>query len=260
MDNPNRFNISKHLPLISAILVFFGFLKLHIYYNLFGIQINNYLELGEILASFLDDIWTFLILIGIWIGIQVFVIRAMDRIPLDSETKEMIEHEGMVKQENAKFSDLLVIGVLELKKWIIPLITGVVVSIFYFLYYGMGYHSSILFGFMIFFSLSFIVSIIFFIVFPIHDQENDEPDSIGLFIFSMVMALVLVVNVSYSDYYEIQENPKEVILFMEDNSEFRTDQNKLFIGMSNKYFYFFEVKSGKNIIIPVDEVVRHEID
>lgn len=49
-------SILKYSPIITAILIFTGFLKLYIYYDFFNIDIINYLDFSEIITSFLDDI------------------------------------------------------------------------------------------------------------------------------------------------------------------------------------------------------------
>lgn len=46
----------KYSPLIGAFLVFLGLLKLDLYYRHFGINIVEYLDFGEIVTSFLDDL------------------------------------------------------------------------------------------------------------------------------------------------------------------------------------------------------------
>ena len=45
----------KLIPLFYASIVIIGFIKLYIYYRFFNINISEFLFIGEILVSFLDD-------------------------------------------------------------------------------------------------------------------------------------------------------------------------------------------------------------
>jgi len=48
--------ITAILPLIGALLIFNGFLKLYLYYNHWGIRISDYLDFSEIILSFMNDL------------------------------------------------------------------------------------------------------------------------------------------------------------------------------------------------------------
>jgi hypothetical protein len=57
--------IAKISTLMSAGLVFFGYLKLKFYYDEFDIAILNYLTFSEIITSFLDDLQLILIFVAL---------------------------------------------------------------------------------------------------------------------------------------------------------------------------------------------------
>lgn len=56
----NLKHIGVIIPVITGFLILCGYLKLHIFYSHFGIEIYNYLKIGEIVLLFLPDILKFL--------------------------------------------------------------------------------------------------------------------------------------------------------------------------------------------------------
>lgn len=60
--------LAVYASVITAFLIFMGVMKLHLYYGYFGIDIVDYLDFTEIIASFLDDIW----LIFIFLAVMIF--------------------------------------------------------------------------------------------------------------------------------------------------------------------------------------------
>lgn len=62
--------IIKYTPLLSAILIFLGYLNYYFYYSFFGIEIENYLTSGELLFSFLKLTIPFLY---IFFGVLVII-------------------------------------------------------------------------------------------------------------------------------------------------------------------------------------------
>lgn len=54
----------KLLPAATLFLVLAGILKLYIYYNEFGIKINDFIDPSEVIISFVDDAMTFFVLFG----------------------------------------------------------------------------------------------------------------------------------------------------------------------------------------------------
>jgi len=86
----------KYLPIISGILIYLGYLKLHFYYNYFGISIINYLSLTEIITSFLDDlniiiICTGLMILHMFLGSSIITriinLKRKNKISVDAMTR-----------------------------------------------------------------------------------------------------------------------------------------------------------------------------
>lgn len=70
----------KHLNLIkdnsvivSAMLIFFAFLKLNWYYNYFGINISDYLNISEVLVCLFRDIWIFIQVFAMIYGVSILI-------------------------------------------------------------------------------------------------------------------------------------------------------------------------------------------
>jgi len=94
-------NAIKLFPIITILLVFFGFLNLYFYYKPFGVNIYSYLNSSEIIFSFLPDIqttlaWIGLVTISFLILIPVFTLaRPLEITFSNKESKENEEEEGL---------------------------------------------------------------------------------------------------------------------------------------------------------------------
>ena len=60
--------LKENIPLLTILIIGLGYFRLKIYYNEFDIEIYNYIQLSEILTSFLDYLTAFTILLVILIG------------------------------------------------------------------------------------------------------------------------------------------------------------------------------------------------
>lgn len=98
--------IASNFHIVSAVIIFMGYLHIYYYYRIFDISIYNYLEFGEILLSFfplLSDITTFLILL-IFISI-IFRLTHPDindnelQSENDSESQKENGSSGSLKKE-----------------------------------------------------------------------------------------------------------------------------------------------------------------
>ena len=82
--------LKQFFPYAGSIVVLFGFIKQLLYYNYFGINIENYLSLTEILTLFLKDILIYIGVIVVILLIRFFV-----------ESKKEVEKYSKIRSEIA---------------------------------------------------------------------------------------------------------------------------------------------------------------
>lgn len=80
-------------PYIGTLLIICGYLKLHLYYSSFNIQISNYVEINEVLTLFLADALKYILLIFI-VGLFFFLAESNPEIEKkENRKKDIIETE-----------------------------------------------------------------------------------------------------------------------------------------------------------------------
>lgn len=93
-------NIIKMLPLGALFLIVSSSLKLIIYYNQFNISIMDYIELDEVIVSFIDDMLFYTLLFGISILVKLWA----DNMP---KSKLQILNENLKKIKSSSKNDLI---------------------------------------------------------------------------------------------------------------------------------------------------------
>ena len=96
--------LKEYLPLISVIVIGLGFVRLNSYYSYFGVRIIDYIQVTEILTSFLDSLMTFSMIIG---GIVAYafigdVILSQKEKPTFNSLKKLLG----IKNETDKINEL----------------------------------------------------------------------------------------------------------------------------------------------------------
>ncbi len=219
---------AKSLPIIYAILVFCGALYFKIYFGAFNINIFKYLDLSEILVSFLNVIIPTLIAFSLLL-IQIIIAGYVS------------DRKGFSKYHDYK-NLWLSIGVA-----IAAIYVGVVLNIRVEDYKTFGY------------TVSLSLIMLYYLVCIFHEfllQTDDSIKNTSLYLMS-----ALVVCTSYNALHDIDTtvNPTKYEpskILMKDSTIITTDSFYYYIGRTNKYIFLYNSRDNHRDLISVDGIKR----
>jgi hypothetical protein len=253
----------KYLPIVGAVIVFFGFLKLQFYYSYFDIDIIYYLEFSEIITLFLGDISTIILSLFVMMSYLLIVGKIADKMTVksnDDSALEVVKAEKMNdEKETIKKGNSNRIGM------IIGTSGGVIISIIISSIMLTSYHNNnnsneFLFWFMNIFGSLFILSLLVIII-DVTIKEAKNKDRI--YNYAGLLGLVgivffLVFNMAKKAHYEVLNFEKQVELSLADGRKICTDVNFKFIGKTYGFYFFSDIESKENLIIPLNDVVSYK--
>ena len=219
------------LPFIGTFLIFFGYIKLSLFYNHFDIRINNYLELTEILTLFLNDIIFFLISI---IGVILFSFFTTPKSELERENdikEKLIESSSFWerrKQNYYLFKELHWISLLLIILYIIGYIW------FRDRFWDFLATTSPLIAFTIFFSLLMEFR---------YKYKNIYGKELNSTINNLIIILLVFSVHTYgsikSDIKRIESKPRTEISFKYLGKEVKSSEQIRFLGQTKNYMFLY---------------------
>lgn len=221
--------LSKHLPIISAFIIFIGFLKLHLFYRHFGIDIINYISTNEILTSFLDDINILILIIGVMFLHLLFGVCISKNIESVSKHKKEYIYYRFIRLKFRK------------KRFHLSLLlTSIFIICFSVFknYYCM---------YLLLFFIYALIANIFDSVLKIKDPTNYH-----FLVISIILLLVSSLCLSKIDIYCIINRENNIELHTKSNIIHLT-KNDLFIGKTAEYYFI--KKNNETIIYPKSEII-----
>lgn len=249
--------ILKHTALFGAILVFIGYVKLHIYYSYFGVDIINYLEIGEIVTSFLDDIWYLFVIGVLYVFIQLLLYGVLNQIPLSKTVKSNLSQEFDMKEEEVKIVNLAMVQFESdsgrTTTFIFLSVIVIILNVWFFMSGGQQY---ILLIANSFFTYNWII--IFFSV--LFKKSIDDPNTDSKLmenIFGLTLSLFVVVTIcflSFRDIYKTEMMPSNVSIQFSNGREVNSNDNFIFLGKTSNYYYFYDTKNDKSSIFQSSEM------
>ena len=227
-------------PLITGLLIFFGFLKVYFYYGYFEVDIKSYLEFSELILLFLDDVN--LILLFFLIGILHFfgLTRLIESIDA-SVKKNNLEIDLNQKSET-------------IEDFIVPKSnTGIVLVFIVFIVFSVGF--SLLYIYYVNYVFLYLAIItIFQLLLFIFDFILDNIET-NLIFSAIISSTLFVIGITYYAKNEITNKTKEVNYKFEfDEKLITTNENYYMIGMTNHYLFINNDKENK-----VDVFLKEEI-
>ncbi|MFN6378241.1 MAG: hypothetical protein ACK4WD_03135 [Flavobacteriales bacterium] len=252
----NLKRIVDTLPLLGVFLIFNGFLKLFYYYNEWNINIIEYLEISEIVLSFLNDVnlmifWLIIFLVQQIIASKLIdfadhklatnMVGAQDAVGVEPYPNEMSKI-----LDNKRPLSSLVEYIYHKKSLlffsILVLFTSVCIHQFF--------HTNKLFW------LYFAV----FSVFKLLTAALDYLVSLKLQIIISISAIITMLMFTYGiAIYDIKKR-KTSALFTETTVELNnriitTSSTLILVGKTQKFIFFYDSVKRRSIVIPLDEVV-----
>jgi hypothetical protein len=267
----------KFLPLIGSVIVFFGYLKLQFFYTYFDIDIIYYLEFSEIITLFLNDITTIILSLVLLLIYALAIVPTFDNIfrffkwvipALVKKLGRFMGGENVPTNENVyespnenikttiptndDSSDLAFIGAI---------VSGVIVLIMSVYYHSWNYSGVNFLRILNIYGSLTIIVIFTEIVFKRTIERRKKSDkvfnSVGL--ISLVGILFfLVFNLAKSNHYKVLNNPKNVILELTDGTKLCTNDDFKFIGKTRGFYFFSDIETKDNLIIPISQVINYK--
>ena len=129
---PNEFSIFswqdflKLTPLFYVYIVLISFMKQYIYYQFFNINISDYLELSEILVSFLDDTFIYALFIIYVLSVYFFMSKGYIRFINMTSRKIWASIQKLLKKDPKP------VQIQDKHVWIFFLIIAVLYGVIFF--------------------------------------------------------------------------------------------------------------------------------
>lgn len=249
-------NLAIATPIFYAFIVFCGSLYQHIYYYYFGISIFKFLEITEILVSFLDILILILTLFGVFI-LLIMAIPFAEKIcefvdKKIAKIKIRLKWKGKEKKVETREQKSF-----DKKKWLIFVCffsTIYIVSIILFDLSDPKYNDSVTVVYMI-----YIILIVLFLGFELAENKkeitNEEKRHIVLYI---VMAF-LVSTVWYSSVNitcTMEVIKKQIVTIVTNDTIIKTDTNYIYIGRTNNYVFLRNSSKKRTDILSEKEIKK----
>ncbi|MBK6825601.1 MAG: hypothetical protein IPG86_01330 [Chitinophagaceae bacterium] len=262
--------VFSNTAILSALLIFVGYLDIYIYYNEFGINISTYLTTGELILSFLP------LTIPLLILVSFFFIPAIG-VLTSEQGKHSRQNENRVKPK--EYTKMAARNLKRVWKIIRQKRVRRPVLLFLFtlleiirLVYGIFYHI-FFFTFILLFFISVFTSekrvavpILIWIIFTILwylffddeiKRENRNLEAINN--ISAIIACVLflgLVSIHKKDKAFLVLNGRQdfKVKFVYDTTKVETDTSVVYIGKTNEYLFLRERKGRINKVYEIDKV------
>ena len=274
--------ILNYFPLISALLLFIGYLNYVTYYNLFDIDITSFLTTGELLLSFLPLTSAILFILFLVLVILVVALIGPSKKSNEEPDNNRIEKNYFLFSFFA-LSDSIksVKTIFKEKKWktlgqkatlifeFILAIIGLTV-IFFFVTFFIIMVGLVIdhkpfpnWDFWIVFSLSVFW---FFILFEIIKRREDNKTLrfvnefyLGLFTIAFLYFTTISNKKDATDTLSGKPHFKTKLIFSDSSKNIESDSNLVFVGKTAEYYFFRNLKKKTNHIYSADGVINVEV-
>jgi hypothetical protein len=232
--------IVKTAPVIGALLVFCGVLKLIFYYSYFNVQIINYLEFQEIITSFFYDINILMVF-----GMTMILITFFTFNTLSTKTQLHIDFLA---------ENLLYFLYAHRFKYLFSFLTV------FLILYGLIYFDIIQHNYFVIYILTFLVIQMLTYLFLSKDLDGEVD------IPKVYRVLIITISLSFSIFLLAQKDIQETINNTTESRIKTTEEtiicNKetgnLYIGKTSKYGFIRIKKSNSTVVIPNEQITKYE--
>jgi len=216
--------IVKAAPLFYGFLIFCGALYLYIYFSPFHIDIFKYLELSELLVSFIHVIFSILFL---------FVVFVIEIIAFSN----IIKHKELTSYKNGRIGWL--IGTAFLTAVYITFASSNSVE------EGIKYNSLIL-----------VPALVAYAIVIWHEFKSTTEESISYLAVYLMLALIVgTVYEAISDSKSrVEAARNEIVTITTKDSTITTNANYFYVGRTNSYIFLYNLSGKRRDIIPANEI------
>lgn len=265
MDKMDK--IVKLAPFLYAALIYIGYLNYFFYYNVFDINILDYLTIGELLLSFLQLSIVFIIFGGIVAVPAIFAallsllikedkLYNEDDDDNDSYTPFHITKQFTILKQSIKSTgESIVTKISNIFFDVIRLARDILISVFFVLFFGFIFlqvfsSKSNLFYAPYTIVMSFFWILIFVKTIAVAKRRQKNIDFLKI---QVVVVLVLVISLDNIIHRETAHEVLDGKSFMEvslyfDNDTICTDSELLYIGQTEQYMFLYNKSNNTNQI------------
>ena len=241
--------IIENIPLLSIVLIYFGYCNLYFFFKEFKIEIYNYISNSEILFSFLPTIVITAATFGFLI-INMVINHSQREKKEENNTGKVIENNQKIEQESE-------IPKSKKLKFNIPLLKSPIVICFiiytllliinFILKYDLNYKDYELKKYTLL--TSFITPFLYYYILIEFGNEFLKKYS-----FFIALSVIIFIGKQISDYRkceaeEIKNGITNIeISFMINNKEIKTNKNLLLIGQTQSSIFLYNRKNKSSYI------------
>lgn len=238
----NLKRLAEISPVIGSFLIFIGYLRLHLYYSNWDINIANYLDFSEITLSFLNDTNT--ILFFILILLFQMTIGVATLVTVDKKIKADSTQAG--EKEFPGIFPMIDKGIEEHYK---PAIIGISIVnlLFFFLFLWFLNLTFLYITFAIF------IQLLVLLLDKIIGIKDDK---------SLIQTSFVIVLLSFTyclSKYNVKQTEictKRTVLNTNSNEKISTSENFIFLGKTNNYYFFYDKIKKQSTIIEGGSVLK----
>jgi hypothetical protein len=236
--------IIEYLPLIGAFLVFNGFLKLYLFYGHWDIKIIDYLDLSEILLSFLNDINIILVCLIVFLFHQIMGYLIVQVADKKLQGKILIaDSNDPTTHSKEPISDIIE-TIYTHFPWIF-FILSIVATVFF----GWKFFNN----FTIFWLYAGIVSLFQLLIKFLEKTITEEYFSNEIAILLTFLAFTYCL--AWLEIKKVEQNlGLSVTTIYTENETITTNKTNFLLGKTQKFIYVYDNKTNCTRILPTDKI------
>ena len=239
--------IIKYLPLLSAFLIFNGFLKLYLYYDHWDIKIIEYLDFSEILLSFLSDINIFVLGLIIYIFPRLFSLALINTF----DKKQQATSLDLNSKNQTNHSEKTFFDINEYLPYYSPWVFFIVSIILTVISSWMFFNNFTLLW--LYIGIPLLSYSLYNLLILLENLLPMEDFLVGIVIFPTIIAFTYCL--AFREIKTIEQNiGQKITTIYTENETITTSKNNILLGKTQKFIYLFDNVTNCTRIIPSDKI------
>lgn len=238
--------IGKLLPISSIVLIVFGYIKLYLFYNIFGIDITSYISISDLPLVLPPDLIFILTVLTIFLFpfIATYLLDLIRLSKSNRENKIILKEEEEIK--NSSTNDKVLNTIKNILLVLLVMFLGITLALFLNSGDSTDRLSSII--------LILIVSVLLLIVtfFNLVELHSNTAAVISILITIGISSLASV----KSNGERVKHRYYNGTTLITKTDTLVADSNLIYIGKTTSHIFFLDKKESTQIIIPESEVSK----
>jgi short subunit fatty acids transporter len=241
--------ITENIPLLSIVLIYFGYCNLHFFFKEFKIEIYNYISNSEILLSFLPTI----VILGASFGYLIInlVINHNQRVKVEQINPENIAEEKVEERKSKKIEFYK--SVFKSPIIICLIIFLLIIIVKLYLVHGLDFKRYELKEYSLITSL--ITPILYYFILTEYGDEL-----IKKYYFFIALSIIVFFGNQIGEYRKseaekIKDGITDIqISFIINKKEIKTNKNLLLIGQTQSSIFLYDRISKSSYVFNREEI------